>query len=383
VGAALSGLTLGCGENVCGTDPGLELNGRGKIVLAPEIDRRIETYKRYHRGFGEILVQMNAEDARLGVAEYVIEKHGLEAIELKWGELAGIGESRVLSLERALEWKRRGAIVTPNPSDPVIQAGLSVRRDQGIRPPQPPRVFGRRGIRGRVLTAARTGIPADHRQSRSLRSGRTGVGTEVVQQGEDRPVDDRRCGRRHEWEPLGQRRTAGGYWRSICTRRRPRSPIGWRPRGSGWPTWQWRGGFRAEDDLFKCLALGGPHVKAACVDCAPMIPDMAGESTGGWVEGGNPTRPAAEETSAGWEQVVELVGREEMLRIPPGAVGIYSRIQMLRGGLQRRMAGAGCFHVAAITRERLVSLTRQCADVTGIPLALDDCREEAEAVVDG
>ena len=38
------------------------------------MDRRIEIYKRYHQGYGEILVQMNVEDTRLGVAEYVIQE---------------------------------------------------------------------------------------------------------------------------------------------------------------------------------------------------------------------------------------------------------------------------------------------------------------------
>ena len=54
--------------------------------------------------FGEILVQMNVEDTRLGVAEYVHEKHGLETIELKWGQGAKCigGEIKVNSLERAL-----------------------------------------------------------------------------------------------------------------------------------------------------------------------------------------------------------------------------------------------------------------------------------------
>ena len=71
VGAAISGITLVCGENVCGVDPELVLDGKGKVQKSPEMDRRIETYKRFHEGFGEILVQMNVEDTRLGVAEYV------------------------------------------------------------------------------------------------------------------------------------------------------------------------------------------------------------------------------------------------------------------------------------------------------------------------
>ena len=64
------------------------------------MDRRIEVYKRWHREMGEILVQMNVEDTRLGVAEYVIDKHGLDTIELKWGQGAKCigGEIRVSEL---------------------------------------------------------------------------------------------------------------------------------------------------------------------------------------------------------------------------------------------------------------------------------------------
>src|SRR4030042_6084086 len=87
VGAALSGVTLVCGENVCGIDPQLQLDSKGKITLSPDMDRRIEIYRRYHdKKHGEILVQMNVEDTRLGVAEYIIKKHGIETIELTWGQ---------------------------------------------------------------------------------------------------------------------------------------------------------------------------------------------------------------------------------------------------------------------------------------------------------
>ena len=120
IGTAISGITLVCGENVCGIDPKLELDKNGKVKNSPEMDRRIETYKRYHEGYGEILVQMNVEDTRFGVAEYVLNKHGLDTIELKWGQGAKCigGEIRVGDLARAQELKRRGYIVTPDPTAP-------------------------------------------------------------------------------------------------------------------------------------------------------------------------------------------------------------------------------------------------------------------------
>ena len=125
-GAAISGITLVCGENVCGIDPGLVLNNKGKVQLSPEMDRRINTYKKYYCGYGEMLVQMNVEDTRLGVAEYVSSKHNLDTIELKWGQGAKCigGEIKVKSLERALELQRRGYVVSPDPSLPENQAAF-------------------------------------------------------------------------------------------------------------------------------------------------------------------------------------------------------------------------------------------------------------------
>ena len=49
VGAAISGVTLVCGENVCGIDPEPEFNEKGMVKKLLDMDRRIEIYKRYTR----------------------------------------------------------------------------------------------------------------------------------------------------------------------------------------------------------------------------------------------------------------------------------------------------------------------------------------------
>ena len=118
IGAAIAGITLVCGENVCGIDPGLVLDSNGKITKSPEMDQRIKVYRKYHEGYGELLVQMNVEDTRFGVAEYVSSKHDFETIELKWGQGAKCigGEIKVQSLKRAAELKRRGYVVSPDPA---------------------------------------------------------------------------------------------------------------------------------------------------------------------------------------------------------------------------------------------------------------------------
>ena len=47
------------------------------------------------------------------------------------------------------------------------------------------------------------------------------------------------------------------------------------------------------------------------------------------------------------------------------------------------MAGARSFNISAITRDDLISLTEECAKVTGIPYLMDAGREEAEAILEG
>jgi len=71
-----------------------------------------------------------------------------------------------------------------------------------------------------------------------------------------------------------------------------------------------------------------------------------------------------------------------MKDIPLGAVGIYSYSEKIKVGLQQLMAGARCFNVPAISRKDLMSLTEECAKVTGIPYLMDAYREEAMKVLD-
>jgi hypothetical protein len=67
------------------------------------------------------------------MAEYVLNKHALDTTELKWGQ--GVkcvgGDIRVGELGRAQGLKRRGCIVTPDPTLPDVVGGLQEGRDQG------------------------------------------------------------------------------------------------------------------------------------------------------------------------------------------------------------------------------------------------------------
>jgi glutamate synthase domain-containing protein 2 len=389
VGAAISGITLVCGENVCGIDPKLELDSRGKITSAPDMDRRIEIYKRYYRGQGEILVQMNVEDTRLGVAEYVIRKHGLDTIELKWGQGAKCigGEIKVDSLERALELKKRGYIVTPDPADPIIQRAF---RDGAIKQ------FERHSRLGFV---DREGFLAECDRLRrlgfkriTLKTGAYGLRelAMALKWGSEAKIDlltiDGAPGGTgmSPWRMMEEWGVPSIYLHSAAWQFADRLA----KRGVRVPDLAFAGGFSSEDHVFKALALGSPFVKAVCMGRALMIPGMVGKNIGLWMNNGGLPKTVSqygdslEEIFVCWEQVSDLVGASEMKNIPLGAVGIFSYVQKLTVGLQQLMAGARCFNLASISRRELMSLTRECADVTGIPYVMDAYRAEAEAILD-
>jgi hypothetical protein len=84
MGTAISGCILTIGENVCGMDDDSIIEN-DRIVKSPDMERRIKLYRDWKLdGYGDIVVQFNVEDTKLGVPEYVLTKLGVETVELKW-----------------------------------------------------------------------------------------------------------------------------------------------------------------------------------------------------------------------------------------------------------------------------------------------------------
>ncbi|OHB78868.1 MAG: glutamate synthase [Planctomycetes bacterium RBG_16_64_12] len=389
VGAALSGVTLVCGENVCGIDPDLELDCNGKVKSAPDMDRRIATYERYHRGLGEILVQMNVEDTRLGVAEYVSRKHGLETIELKWGQGAKCigGEIKVRSLERALELQKRGYVVTPDPSDPIIQAAFKSRAIKEFERHSRLGFIDEEGflaecdrLRGLGFKriTLKTGAYALRELAMALKWGSKAKIDLLTIDGAPGGTG------MSPWRMMEEWGVPSIYLHSAAVEFADKLAA----QGERVPDLAFAGGFSSEDHLFKALALGSPYVKAVCLGRAMMIPGMVGKNVANWMNNGGLPKTVSqygntpEEIFVCWEQVADLVGKDEMKNIPLGAVGIFSFAQKLSIGLQQLMAGARRFSIPAITRRELMSLTKECAEVTGIPYVMDAYRDEALDIIE-
>ena len=390
VGAALSGVTIVCGENVCGIDPGLELDANRKVKRAPDMDRRIEAYRRYHKGMGEILIQMNVEDTRLGVAEYILEKHGIETIELKWGQGAKCigGEIKVGTLERALELQSRGYIVTPDPSDPVNQLAF---RDGAIKEFERHSRLGFIGEESFMREVARLRSLGFKRVT--LKTGAYGLRelAMAIKWSSKAKIDlltiDGASGgtgmspwrMMEEWGvPSLYLHAAAREFAGILA-----------AKGERVPDLAFAGGFSSEDGVFKALALGAPFVKAVCMGRALMIPGMVGKNIAEWMRKGDLPKSVSaygstpEEIFVCYERVKDLVGAGEIDKIPLGAIGIYSYADKIKVGLQQLMAGARCFNLDSISRSELMSLTEECAKVTGIPYLMDCYRSEALDILNG
>ena len=389
VGAAITGISLVCGENVCGIDPGLELNDKGKVIESPDMRRRVESYRRFHEGYGDIMVQLNVEDTRLGVAEYVIEKLGVETIELKWGQGAKCigGEIKVHDLNRALELKKRGYIVTPDPESAAIQEAFKAGAIKE---------FERHSRLGFVDQES---FMAEVERLRSLGAKRITLKTGAypmrelamaIRWSSDAKIDLLTI----DGAPGG---TGMSPWRMMCEWGVPAIYLHSMAHelcqrldamGAWVPDIAFAGGFSSEDHIFKALSLGAPYTKAVCMGRALMIPGMVGKNIERWMKGEDGGLPSTvskygaskEEIFVCYEELRDRFGKD-IDQIPLGAVGIYSAGEKLRVGLQQLMAGARKWNVSHMSRKDLACLTDECVKVTKLPFIMDAYREEALAIV--
>ncbi len=390
VGAAITGISLVCGENVCGIDPKLTFDKKGKVKDSPDMRRRVEAYRRYHQGYGDILVQMNVEDTRLGVAEYVIDKLGVECIELKWGQGAKCigGEIKVHSLERAQELKKRGYIVTPDPDSKAIQAAFKSGAIKEFERHSrlgfvDEESFAKEVERLRKLGAKRVTLKTGAYPMRELAM--------AIRWSSDNGIDlltiDGAPGGTgmSPWRMMAEWGVPSLYLHSMAYELCDRLA----KNGAWVPDIAFAGGFSSEDHIFKALALGAPYTKAVCMGRGLMIPGMVGKNIERWLKGEDGGLPSTvskhgttkEEIFVCFEELKAKYGKE-INEFPLGAIGLYSAGEKLRVGLQQLMAGARKWKPEFITRRDLASLTEECAMVTGITYIMDAYREEAYDIID-
>ncbi|MGA8849312.1 MAG: FMN-binding glutamate synthase family protein [Dehalococcoidia bacterium] len=384
IAIAICGAVLVCGENVCGMDPDAEFKN-GKIMRSPELARRVRVYQDWYQGYGTLLVQANVEDTRLGVPEYAVEKLGIEGIEIKWGQGAKDigGEVKLPTLERALQLKRRGYIVIPDPENPYVQEAHKLG---GIEE------FERHSRLGMVNEESFLKEVA--------RLRKVGAKYVTLKTGAYRPVDLARAVKfasearidlltvdgagggtgMSPWRMMNEWGIPTVYLESLLYKFLKRLD----EKGEFVPSCAIAGGIALEDQVFKAIALGAPYVKAVCMGRSTLTSAMVGKTHGRLMEEtygrGEKYQEMLLRTFTAAEQLKEKYGKD-FDKIPPAAIGVYTYYDRLATGLRQLMAGERKFALKYVDRNDIMSLTREATDVSGIPYIMETDAEQVDKIL--
>lgn len=387
IGAAISGVPVTIGENVCGMDMGAKISN-GKLVDSPDLARRVKLYKDWQvDGYGEVIVQANVEDTRLGVHEYAIEKLGVRAVELKWGQGAKDigGEVKIDNLDKAQLLRNRGYIVLPDPLDKSVVDAFThgafkeferhsrigmvdeesfLKRVDELRKAGAKYIFLKTGAY-RPSDLARAVKYASKAKIDLLTVDAAGGGTGMSP-----------WRMMNEWgvPPVELHSLLYKYVDKLAN------------RGEYIPDIAIAGGFSFEDQIFKGLALGAPYFKLIGMARAPIAAAMVGKTIGKRIELGE--LPVYIERFGRTKEEIFVTASDlknkfgsRFAQIPTGAIGLYTYYQRLAQGLRQLMCGSRKFGLNHITRNDIAALTREAEEISGITYVMDVDKEEAEKIL--
>lgn len=394
VGAAISGVPIVIGENVCGMDPQSKF-AAGKVTHSQDMSNRVKKYREFWDGtYGDIIIQTNVEDQRLGVDEYALSKLEANVIERKWGQGAKAigGEVRLNTLERALLLKQRGYIVIPDPEDEIVQAafksGVFKTFERHSRVGMP----SFRGFiedvdwlrdRGAKKVTIKTGAYRPAAVAWTLKVASEARVDGVVFDG---------AGGGTGMSPvpmMNEMSTPTVYLEAQvlkCCKILEK-------KGRYIPDILMAGGFISETQIFKSLALSNfddnPYVKAIVTARAPLTAVMKSEYFVKLGKEGKLPRSFTDLYGTNPEKFFgstpELKNKfdERFADIPWSAVGLYTYlIDRIGVGLQQLLAGARKFSLNLINRDDLATLSERAQKVTGITLMEEFEKDVVENILE-
>ncbi len=397
-GCAITGVCQIIGENVCGMDHDAVYSG-GKVQSSPDMEFRVNSFREFWDGeYGDIVLQTNVEDFRGGVDDYVMSKLEVDVIERKWGQGAKAigGEVRLNSLERALELKKRGYLVVPDPEDPVVQEAY------------------RNGSFKSFERHSRVGFPRHREFLEDIDQLRDkGAKNVFLKTGAYKPeavAFTMKCASDAKLDLLTFDGAGGGTGMSPVPMMNEMSTPTihlmaevikcaeiLRKKGKYVPDLSFAGGFVNETQIYKALAMSdlgdglGPIVKSIAMARPPLTAVMKckhfielahkGKLPKAFAEnyGSSPNQffIATESLKAKYPDVE--IGKD----IPWGAVGLYTYWNdRVAEGLKQLMAGTRKFKLECIRREDINALTDFAAQITGLETINGRASRVMEALLD-
>jgi glutamate synthase domain-containing protein 2 len=386
IGAALSGAIVTIGENVCGMDEESKTTN-GKVTYSKELKRRIDAFRKFWDGkHGEVVVQTNVEDQRLGIDVYAISKLEANVIERKWGQGAKAigGEVRIRNLDKAIMLKKRGYIVIPDPEDPTVQEAF------------------KEGVFKSFERHSRVGIPTERGFLEDIEWLRKqGAKHVILKTGAYRPsavAFTMKLASEAKIEAVTFDGAGGGTGMSpVPMMDEMSTPTVYleaqvlkcceilKKKGRFVPDILMAGGFIKESQMFKSIAMSnfgkGPYVKGVLMARSPLLSVMKSSYFAELAKNGKLPKTFADRYGETPEKFFVTAPKlkekfgARFKEIPWEAIGLYTYLsERVKVGLMQLLAGARKWKLDLIDRNDLVSLTERASKVTGIPLV-----EEAEA----
>lgn len=395
IGAAISGTMQVIGENVCGMDSTSEFVD-GLVTHSTDMNNRVEAYREFWDGeYGDIVVQTNVEDQRMGVDMYALSKLEVNIIERKWGQGAKAigGEVRITDLDKAKMLKDRGYVVIPDPEDPNVQKAF---KESTLKS------FERH---------SRVGMPEKKSFLEDIDWLREqGAKRVFLKTGAYRPAVvafTLKCASEAKIDLVTFDGAGGGTGMSpVPMMQECATPTVFleaqileclqvlKENNMYIPDIAMAGGFTSEAQIFKSIALSNfdtePYVKSVAMARAPITAVMKAsyfseladqnklplEFVGNY--GGEPDKFFLCST-----ELRERFGKDYDL-LPPGAIGLYSYYYDKLGiGLKQLMAGVRKWKLNLINRRDLASLSERASKITGIPLVEDIEKETMRKIILG
>jgi hypothetical protein len=380
VGAALAGIILIVGENVCGVDKDAKIT-RGKVVDSPDMKYRVKKFREFWDGkHGDIAVQTNVEDQRLGVDVYAISKLEVNTIERKWGQGAKAigGEIRLHTIESAITLKKRGYLVLPDPEDKSVQKAFKA------------------GLFKSFERHSRVGMPAERDFIEDVEWLRNqGAKRVTLKTGAYRPADvawTMKIASKAKVDYITFDGAGGGTGMSpVPMMNEMSTPTVYleaqvlkcaqilKNHKKYVPDISMAGGFINETQIFKSIAMSnfgnGPFIKAITMARSPLTAVMKSQYFTDLAKQKKLPKDFTDQYGADPSKffiaVPELREKygAKFKNIPLPAVGLYTYLNDRIGvGFKQLMAGTRKWKLDLIDRSDLASLSKVASDVTGIPM---------------
>jgi hypothetical protein len=369
-GAAMAGVTCMVGEDARNKDPELKIEN-GKITSFPMLQKIHDSFYKYYRGIGQMVLQCNVDDHLMGVPEIALNKYGFEALEFKFGQGAKGTQpvNRIKDYDEAVKKVECGALVFPNPFDPKIielkEKGCCPNfYTYGRLPMWTEESMGKRiselramGMRNVYFKMAGFD-PSDVERVINM----------AVENGVDMITFDGAGGgsgyspskMMNEWSLptiLLEKVVV-----DICAKLQK--------QGKVLPAMVMTGGFASEDQIFKSLAYGDGFINAIGVCRASMAAAMTGKTIGDEIEAGRTPeffKKFGNTIDEVFHDLADLRGiyGKDADSFSTGAIGVFSYLNKLAFGLRHFAALNRKFDVKYLDKSDLIPLTYYASDLMG------------------